>query len=110
MSDTTSTADDSTESTTDREQANSLDLGQLYWNTQEWKTYAPYKRDGDLVYMVTVRRASEIADGLETGLLAPHDRILADSKFDQQPTHDSFRTEPSVEAERLGADGADDDE
>lgn len=77
-----------------------LEHGTLYWDTDSWKTYAPYREDDDLVYMVTVRKKSEIADAVETGLLVPHEERLADSQFDSVDAIDSFRHRP---AEEVGA-------
>ena len=98
------TANDSSQSdepATKRDARAPLDLGRLYWNTDEWKTYVPYKREDRLVYMVTVRREAEVTDAVTNGLLEPHDERMADSNFDRQSGYDSYRTLAADEAERI---------
>ncbi|WP_276256560.1 hypothetical protein [Halomontanus rarus] len=75
-----------------------LELGKLYWDTHRWKTYAPYREDEDLVYMVTVRHKSEVADALSGGSLVAHEDRLADSQFDQLDAIESFRARAADEA------------
>lgn len=78
-----------------------VDLGTLYWDTNTWKTYAPYRAADGLVYMVTVRSESELADAIASGTLRPHEESLGGSEFDTLEAIDSFRLLPDDEAETL---------
>jgi hypothetical protein len=96
----------------DEREHSTLEHGSLYWDTHRWKAYSPYREDDDFVYMVTVRRKSEIEDGLEAGSFLPHEDRLADSPFEDLDAISSFRARAADEAALLAdllADGDDEE-
>lgn len=85
----------------DEREHSELERGALYWDTNRWKAYSPYRADDDLVYMVTVRHESEVADALKSGSFVPHEDRLADSPFEDLDAISSFRARAAEEADLL---------